>query len=118
MALLRREEATYSLIDGHFAIDCACGGINKVYFRNHVQEGFEDFQGLYQTSNSTRMREVKHTFYINLEMIEPWLDWRHHESEGKKPLEIISITFFTNYFKGLFSLGFVMPPVQPRLNHF
>jgi len=89
MALLRREEATYSLIDGHFAIDCACGGINKVYFRNHVQEGFEDFQGLYQTSNSTRMREVKHTFYINLEMIEPWLDWRHHESEGKKPLEII-----------------------------
>jgi len=36
MASLRREEETYILIDGHFAIDCACSGTSEVYFRNHV----------------------------------------------------------------------------------
>ena len=90
MALLRREEATYSLIDGHFAIDCACGVAEGVSFKNHIWRGaFGNFEKNYELSKMSGTNEAIHTFYVNIELIEPWLDKEHHESEGKRPLEII-----------------------------
>lgn len=54
---LTREEATYTLIDGHFAIDCACGNKGSM-FEIRDQEA-NDIYELLRTFRS------QHTFYAN-----------------------------------------------------
>lgn len=54
---LKREEATYTLVDGHFAIDCACGNKGSRFEirdgeRNDIDELLKNFRS-------------QHTFYAN-----------------------------------------------------
>ena len=85
---LTREEGVYTLVDGHFAIDCACGG-EDISFRNHLQEN-NDFEQNYRDSSSTRVIEApKHTFYINNIIVGSYLDTYHRKEEGDEPLVII-----------------------------
>jgi len=85
---LTREEAVYTLVDGHFAIDCACGLGEDVDFRNHLHED-TDLQENYQLSNLERGRNLSHMFYMNHPVVESYLDTYHRKEEGKESLVII-----------------------------
>lgn len=76
---ITREEAVYTLVDGHFAIDCACGNV-----RGGIEISDADANAIYDLANT--FRKPKHTFYANNSLV---LELLYFAEENQNSLEII-----------------------------
>jgi len=86
---LKTPEATFTRdIDGHFSIDCACGGKDGKYSGSHYKnanEVAERVTGRYIPSHNKA--KLEHTFYLNEILLKSAL--KYHQRHEGTPLVVV-----------------------------